>query len=253
MTAADPGQAGRITVMDVDGVRDILFDRPAKKNAFTGDLYGALADALAGAAADPGLGAVLVRGAGGVFTAGNDIGDFLRAPPTGDDAPVRRFLETLATMDTPVVAAVSGLAIGVGTTMLLHCDLVYAAPNATFRTPFVDLGLVPEAASSLLLPALVGHARAARMLLLGEPIDAATALDWGLVGAVVPAESLDDTARAAATALARKPRGAVAATKRLLRHGREAVLQTMIREFEVFGERLASPEAKAAFEAFLKR
>ena len=253
MTAGEQGQAGRIAVSDADGVRDVLFDRPAKKNAFTGDLYAALADALAGAASDPDIGAVLLRGAGGLFTAGNDIGDFLRAPPTGDDAPVRRFLDTLAVLDKPVVAAVSGLAIGVGTTMLLHCDLVYAAPNATFRTPFVDLGLVPEAGSSLLLPALVGQARAARMLLLGEPIDAATALDWGLVGAVVPADRLDETARSAAVALARKPRGAVVATKRLLRHGRDAVLQTMAREFEVFGERLSLPEAKAAFEAFLKR
>ncbi len=147
----------------------------------------------------------------------------------------------------------SGLAVGVGTTLLLHCDLVYAAPDAVFRTPFVDLGLVPEAASSVLLPALVGNARAARMLLLGEAIDAATALDWGLVGAVVPAADLDAAARAAAVALAAKPRAAAIATKRLLRHGRADILAAMAREFDVFGAMLRSPEAKAAFERFLKR
>jgi enoyl-CoA hydratase/carnithine racemase len=253
MTVADAAQAGRIVVTDADGVRDILFDRPAKKNAFTAALYGDLADAIAGASGGSDIGALLLRGAGGVFTAGNDIGDFLRSPPTAPDAPVRRFLEALALCDKPLVAAVSGMAVGVGTTMLLHCDMVYAAPDAVFRTPFVDLGLVPEAASSLLLPALVGPARASRMLLMGEAIDAATALDWGLVGAVVPADALEATSRAAATALARKPRHAVIETKRLLRHGREAVLDTMEREFVVFAERLRSPEARAAFDAFLKR
>ncbi len=253
MTAQDPAQAGRIVVTDANGVRDILIDRPAKKNAFTAALYAALADALLGAWRDEAVGAVLVRGAGGVFTAGNDIGDFLRSPPTGADAPVKRFLDALAMAEKPVVAAVSGMAIGVGTTMLLHCDMVYAAPDAVFRTPFVDLGLVPEAASSLLLPALVGPARASRLLLMGEAIDAATALDWGLVGAVVPADRLEETAGAAAQALARKPRRAVAETRRLLRHGREEVMEAMAREFAVFARMLESPEAKAAFEAFLKR
>lgn len=253
MTDSDPGQAGRIVVTDADGVRDVLFDRPAKKNAFTAALYADLADALADASANPAVGAVLLRGAGGVFSAGNDIGDFLRSPPTGADAPVKRFLDALALCDKPLVAAVSGMAVGVGTTMLLHCDMVYAAPDAKFRTPFVDLGLVPEAASSLLLPALVGPARASRMLLMGEAIDAATALDWGLVGAVVPADALEATARAAARALAGKPRSAVVETKRLLRHGRETVLRTMEREFAVFAEMLRSPEARAAFDAFLKR
>ncbi|MHB2168740.1 enoyl-CoA hydratase-related protein [Alsobacter sp. R-9] len=242
-----------VLVTDADGVREIVFNRPAKKNAFTAAMYAALATALREASASEAVGAVLLHGAGGVFTAGNDIGDFLAAPPIGPDAPVLRFLAALVDSDKPLVAAVEGPAVGVGTTMLLHCDLVFAAPEARFRTPFVDLGLVPEAASSVLLPALVGPVRANRMLLAGEAIDAATARDWGLVGTVCAPGTVVDDARAAAQALARKPRGAVAGTRALMRPDRAHLHAVMKREFALFGERLKSDEAKAAFAAFLKR
>ena len=243
----------QVRIEDREGVRTVVIDRPAKKNALTSDMYAAMAQAFAEADADDAVGAVLLTGSGGIFTAGNDLRDFLDAPPRTPDAPVRRFLDSVAFCRKPVVAAVSGLAVGVGTTILLHCDLVYASPDARFLTPFVNLGLVPEAGSSMLLPRLVGHARAARLLLLGEGIDAATALDWGLLSEIVPAGELEAKAWGSARALAAKPRRAMLESKRLMRAGQGDVAQTMQREFDVFGEMLATPEAKAAFAAFLSR
>ncbi|HEX3549014.1 MAG TPA: enoyl-CoA hydratase-related protein [Candidatus Elarobacter sp.] len=241
-----------VSVEDRDGVRDVVLDRPDKKNALTVAMYAALADAVTSAQADD-VGALLVRARGGAFTAGNDLRDFLDQPPHGDDAPVMRFLRGLVTTDVPVVAAVRGPAVGIGTTMLLHCDLVYAAPSATFKVPFVDLGLVPEAASSVLLPRRIGRARVGAALFLGEPIDARQAYADGLVTALVDDDQLDATAEAAARTIAAKPRQAVRETKRLIVHDRELLLAAIAREGTAFAERLASDEARAAMSGFFAR
>ena len=241
-----------ISVTDRDGVRHVVLDRADKKNALTVAMYAALGDAIASAeGAD--VGAVLLAARGNAFTAGNDLRDFLDNPPHGEDAPVTRFLESLVTTDVPLVAAVRGPAVGVGTTMLLHCDVVYAAPNATFRLPFVDLGLVPEAGSSVLLPRRIGRARTGAAIFLAEPLDARAALDAGLITAIVPDEELDAKAEAAARAIAAKPRAAVRETKRLLNPDRDEILAAMQREGAAFRERLASPEARAAMSSFFAR
>jgi enoyl-CoA hydratase/carnithine racemase len=242
-----------VRIEDRDGVRHVVLDRPAKKNALTRAMYAAIADAFEAAANDPLVGALLLRGEGGCFTAGNDLADFLEGPPPDDGVPVVRFLDAVASCPKPVVAAVEGLAIGVGTTILLHCDLVLAAPDARFRTPFADLGLVPEAASSVLMPRRVGQARAARLLLAGDMIDGTTAEAWGLVGQLVPAADLVATATAAAVGLAAKPRQAMLASKALMRPDTAEILAVMRREFAAFRAGLKSPEAKAAFAAFLAR
>lgn len=242
-----------VQVTTADHITTIRLDRPDKKNAITLDMYAAMADALEAAKADAAVRAVVLTGGPDCFTAGNDLGDFVRAAQGGADNPrALGFLHHLATFDKPLVAAVAGVAIGIGTTMLLHCDLVYAAPGARFKTPFVDLALVPEAGSSVLLPALVGARRAAQLLLLGEQLDAATALDWGLINGVV------DDPGAAAAAAARKlagcAPGALRATRALTRRAsRDAVLEAMRIEGEAFAERLRSPEAMEAFQAFLTR
>ncbi|MBV8579335.1 MAG: enoyl-CoA hydratase/isomerase family protein [Candidatus Eremiobacteraeota bacterium] len=241
-----------VTVTDQDGVRHVVLDRPDKKNALTGAMYGVLADAVHSAERDD-VGALLLTARGDTFTAGNDLRDFLDAPPQNDSAPVIRFLLALATTDVPLVAAVRGAAVGVGTTLLLHCDLVYAAPSARFMVPFVDLGLVPEAASSVLLPRRIGRARAGAALFLGEAIDAQRAYDEGIVTKLVEDGALDATAEAAARAIAAKPRQAVRQTKRLVSHDREAIVATIARESAAFRERLASDEARAAMTAFFTR
>ena len=241
-----------VRVTTADRITTIRLDRPDKKNAITLEMYAALSDALDGALADPAVRAVVLAGARDCFTAGNDLGDFVRAAQGGDATSGARFLRSLAGFDKPLIGAVAGVAIGIGTTLLLHCDLVYAAPSARFRTPFVDLALVPEAGSSLLLPALVGARRAAQLLLLGEQLDAPTALAWGLINAVV--EDPDAAAAAAAGKLAALPPGALRATKALTRRAsRDAVAETMRVELEAFAERLRSPEAMEAFQAFLAR
>jgi enoyl-CoA hydratase/carnithine racemase len=200
---------------------------------------------------------VVFAGGRDCFTAGNDLGDFVRAAQGGnqgggDSGGGLGFLRALASFDKPLLAAVSGVAIGIGTTMLLHCDLIYAAPTAKFRTPFVDLALVPEAGSSILLPALIGHRRAAQMLLLGETIEAAAALDWGLINAVVA--DPDAAAADAARKLAALPPGSVRATRALIRRtSQPAVVEAMGIELEAFAARLRSPEAMEAFQAFLGR
>ncbi len=241
-----------ISVENRDGVRHVVLDRPDKKNALTAAMYALLADAVVSAAADD-VGALLFEARGDTFTAGNDLRDFLEQPPHGDDAPVFRFLTGIMTTDVPLVAAVRGNAVGIGTTMLLHCDLVYAAPSAKFKVPFVDLGLVPEAASSVLLPRRFGRARAGAALFLGETIGAEQAYADGIVTKIVPDGELEGTADAAARAIAAKPRESVRQTKRLLNYDRDDVLAAMKREGLAFRERLASDEARAAMSAFFQR
>jgi enoyl-CoA hydratase/carnithine racemase len=241
-----------ISVEDRDGVRHVVLDRPGKKNALTDAMYAVLADAVTSAARDD-VGALLIGARGDTFTAGNDLRDFLDNPPHGDDAAVIRFLIGLATTDVPVIAAVRGAAVGVGTTMLLHCDLVYASPTATFKVPFVDLGLVPEAGSSVLLPRRIGRAHAGGALYLGEPISAEQAYADGIVTKVVDDDALDAHTEAIARAIAAKPRAAVRATKRLVTHDRDTIVAAIRRETVAFRERLASDEARAAMSAFFTR
>lgn len=241
-----------ITVEDREGVRHVVLDRPEKKNALTTAMYAALGDAVVTAAHD-GAGALLITARGDTFTAGNDLRDFLEQPRQGDDAPVFRYLFGLARTDVPVIAAVRGAAIGIGTTMLLHCDLVYAAPSAKFKVPFVDLGLVPEAGSSVLLQRRIGRARAGAALYLGETISAEQAYADGLVTKIVADDALDAEAEAAARAIAAKPREAVRQTKRLVNHDRETIVDAIRRESAAFSERLASEEARAVMSAFFQR
>ncbi|MBL8385021.1 MAG: enoyl-CoA hydratase [Burkholderiales bacterium] len=236
------------------GVLCIAFNRPAKKNAITGAMYQALADALKAADADAGVRAVLFEGGADIFTAGNDLEDFMHHPPSGNDSPVFQFLYNLSHAKKPLLAAVAGAAVGVGTTMLLHCDAVYAADNARFSMPFVTLGLCPEAASSLLLPALCGYQRAAEKLLFGEPFDAAEAREMGLVNKVLPAAELAAFARARAHKLAALPASSVRTTKALMRGTHvKAVEAQMTEEGAHFRKMLSSPEAKEAFAAFFER
>jgi enoyl-CoA hydratase/carnithine racemase len=245
-------QPAQIQVTTAERITTLRFDRPDKKNAITLDMYAATSAALEAASADPAVRAVVIGGSRECLTAGNDLGDFMRlAQGGGDGRGGINFLRVLATFDKPLIASVSGVAIGIGTTMLLHCDLVYAAPSARFKTPFVDLALVPEAGSSVLLPALIGARRAAQMLLLNEQIDAQTAHDWGLINAVT--DDPDAAASTAAHRLAGCAPGALRTTKALTQRGREAVLEAMRVEGEAFGERLKSPEAMEAFQAFMAR
>ena len=233
-------------------VLSAAFARPEKKNAITGAMYEALIEAFDTAERDASVGALVLSGKGGVFTAGNDIADFLAvAMHEAGEFPAWRFVSKLAEFEKPLVAAVDGLAIGVGTTLCFHCDLVYATPEARFQTPFVDLGLVPEAGSSLLAPQRFGRAKAAELLLLGEPFGAEEALRLGLVNAVLPQGELLPHAMKKAAALAAKPREALLATRRLMRGDNEAVKAQMAEESHAFSLALKSPEAHAAFQAFL--
>jgi enoyl-CoA hydratase/carnithine racemase len=237
--------------METDGVIEIRFDRPDKKNALTGPMYRAMTAALADSSARPDIGAVLFTGQGDAFCAGNDLKDFMAGPEGG--AAAFAFIQAIAAFDKPLVAAVQGLAVGVGTTMLFHCDLVYAAPDARFIMPFVNLGLVPEAGSSLLAPTTLGHAKAAAMLLLGEPMDADAADRAGLVTAIVPAEGLLAHVRAKAAALMAKPPQALLATRRLMKGDSAALAARMEEEARLFRETLSSPEAQEAFAAFFEK
>ncbi|WP_062346388.1 enoyl-CoA hydratase-related protein [Novosphingobium sp. CCH12-A3] len=239
----------------VDGVLEILFDRPAKKNALSDAMYLAFADALLHAEAEKSVKAVLICGAGDDFCAGNDLVDFARAREHRgglDELPVGRVLRALAATTKPVVAAVQGKAIGIGTTMLLHCDLVFVAPDARLSAPFVNLALVPEAASSLLLPIRIGHVRAFELFVLGAALSGEEAVALGLANRAVPADGVAQAAREAALALAAKPAGAVAATKQLMREV-EAIQQRIDAESAAFGERLVSAEAQEVFAAFIEK
>jgi enoyl-CoA hydratase/carnithine racemase len=243
-----------IQVEVADAVLTLTFSRATKKNALTLAMYDAMTAALVRARDDAKIRVVLVRGDGGVFTSGNDLSDFMRNPPGSADSPVGRFLEALVTFAKPLVAAVDGVAIGVGTTMLLHCDLVYATEDARLQLPFVPLGLGPEAGSSLLLPKLCGHQRAAELLLFGEPFDGKRAVDLGIVNRTVAAGELHDFARARAVALAQLPPASIRLTKRLLRAPLRAELESaMTDESTAFFERLRSPEAMEAMSAFFAK
>ena len=238
-----------------DGVLRVTLSRPDKKNALTNAMYAMLGETLTRAETDSSVRVVLFEAEGDSFTAGNDLGDFA-AVAAGtlqrEDMKAHVFLSALAAARKPYVAAVQGLAVGVGVTMLLHFDLVFVAEDARLSTPFVDLGLVPEAASSLLLQARVGYARAYAMLGLGEPVDGRTAAEIGLVHSAVPAAEVRAKALAAAKLLAAKPTGALQATKELMRDAK-AIAAVMSKESEVFGARLKSPETAEALRAFAER
>ncbi|MBI2769694.1 MAG: enoyl-CoA hydratase [Burkholderiales bacterium] len=236
------------------GVMTITLNRIARKNSITADMYGAMADALAAAEKDPAIRVAVFQGHETIFSAGNDIGDFQSKPPAGQDSPVFRFLRGIATFPKPLVAAVCGPAVGVGTTMLFHCDLVYAGDNAAFSLPFVNLGLCPEAASSLLIPQMLGYHRAAEALLLGEPFMAEAALEVGLVNRVVPPTEANGVAQSIARKLAAKPLSSLVETKRLMKKGQQQlVLQQMADEGASFGRMLGEPAAKEAFGAFMEK
>ena len=235
------------------GVMTITFNRLDKKNSITSTMYAAMADAVAQAAADPAVRVVVFQGHESIFSAGNDIGDFLNQPPSTQESPVFRFLRGIATFEKPLLAAVAGPAVGIGTTMLFHCDLVYAGDNAAFSMPFVNLGLCPEAASSLLAPRMFGYHRAAEALLMGEPFFAEAAQEVGLVNRVVPPTEVNGYAQAQARKLAAKPLTSLIATKRLMKGDPQAVLQKMDEEGQSFGRMLREPAAKEAFGAFMEK
>ncbi len=236
------------------GVMTVTLNRVDKKNSITAAMYGAMADALQAAAGDAAIRVVVLQGHETVFSAGNDIGDFLNKPPAGENSPVFRFLRGIAAFPKPLLAAVCGPAVGVGTTMLFHCDLVYAGDNAAFSMPFVNLGLCPEAASSLLVPQMLGYHRAAEALLMGEPFMAEAALEVGLVNRVLPPTEANGYAQAQARKLAAKPISSLVETKRLMKKGQAAlVVQQMDDEGASFGRMLREPAAKEAFSAFMER
>lgn len=249
-----------IGVLRDGAVMRLKFNRPEKKNAITAVMYGALADALSSAAVDPDIRAILFEAEGDFFTAGNDIADFMAGESLGAQAdqghetpPVQRFLAAIATAEKPLVAAVQGPAVGVGVTMLFHCDLVYVSETATFHTPFVDLALVPEAASSLLLPRIAGHQRAAEMLLLGKKIDAARAAQFGFINEVVAPGALEAAALGAVRALSDKAPEAMTLSKRLMKSDNQEILDQMREEGVHFAAQLKSPEFQEAGAAFLQK
>ena len=236
------------------GVVTLTFDRPDKKNAITGEMYEVITRHLREASADKAVRAVLFTGVGTAFTAGNDLKDFSDPKFARPDSPVLSFMQSLATFDKPVVAAVNGLAVGIGVTMLLHCDLVYAAEGAGFSMPFVNLGLVPEFGSTLLLPMIAGRVRAAEKLLLGRPFNTAEALAMGIINAVLPPAELLAHAQGVARSFAVLPPGAVRETKQLLRKAQAALVhEAIMREAAVFGPRLAGPEAREAIAAIREK
>ncbi|MBU1358223.1 MAG: enoyl-CoA hydratase [Gammaproteobacteria bacterium] len=236
------------------GVMTLTFNRLDKKNSITSAMYGQLADAVASAEADASVRALLIQGDATIFSAGNDIGDFLNAPPSTQDSPVFRFMRGMAGFPKPVVAAVCGPAVGIGTTLLFHCDLVYAGDNAAFSMPFVNLGLCPEFASSLLVPQMFGYHRAAEAVLLGEPFMAEAALEVGLVNRVVPPTECNAIAQAQARKLAAKPLTALIESKRLMKGAQQAaVLQRIDEEAQSFGRMLREPAAREAFTAFMEK
>jgi enoyl-CoA hydratase/carnithine racemase len=246
-----------IDISIADEIQIIRFTRPDKKNAFTGSMYDAMSEALDRAEKDDGIIASVFIGSGGIFNAGNDINDFIRRSKTGGGdgipTPSLSFIRRLPKVTKPMIAAVDGLAIGIGTTMLFHCDLVYASPTASLRTPFLDLGLVPEAASSLTAVMRMGNARAFELLCLGEPFNAERGKEAGIINAIVPADQLEATAMKAARRLASKPRAALLAARRLMRGDPSALSAQIEAESEVFKQCMSSPEAQEAFAAFFEK
>ena len=243
--------SANILVETKDRIARIEIARVDKKNALTQDMYRAMLKALGDADADPQVRAILIHGARDCFTAGNDLKDFLARSPEGGPTASFQFIQALPKVAKPLIAAVGGAAVGIGTTMLLHCDLVYASPAARFQMPFVPLGLVPEAASSLLAPRLMGHARAFALLAMGRPLDAPSAQAAGLVNTVVASAQVEDEAMRAAREIASLPAEALNLTRRLLRGSPDPAIERIEEEADLFKVRLASPEARAAFERFL--
>jgi len=246
---------GGLAITRQGATRVIRWNRPDKKNALTGAMYDAAAQAIEAANDDGTIAAVAFFGMPGVFTAGNDIGDFLRLAGAGGNigAPILRFLRALARADKPLLAGVDGLAVGVGATMLFHCDYVALSTRTILRTPFVDLGLVPEAASSLIAPRLMGHAAAFELLVLGRDLDAAGARQAGLASIIAEPVRVEEMVLATATALAAKPRNAMLTARRLLKGDRDEILARIDEEADLFARHLASAEAQAAFAAFMTR
>jgi enoyl-CoA hydratase/carnithine racemase len=242
-----------VSITTKDRILTIRLERPEKKNALTRAMYTAMAAALSEAEQDPGIYVVLFEAADGAFTAGNDLKDFLESPPQDLTAPVYRFILALARTTLPMVAAVNGMAIGIGTTLLLHCDFVYAVPEARFHLPFINLGLLPECGSSLLLPRLVGYGKAAQLLMLGEPFDAKAALGMGLVTRVCGTNELRETALKTAYQLAGKPHLALRKTKKLLRAPLPDLEQCIQSEILEFSECLQLDDCKEALAAFLEK
>nr|WP_315245303.1 enoyl-CoA hydratase [uncultured Albidiferax sp.] len=235
-----------------DGILTITLNRVPKKNSITSSMYAAISDALEAAQADPAVRVAVIQGHETIFSAGNDIGDFLKAPPTAE-SPVIRFLRVISSFPKPLIGAVCGAAVGVGTTLLLHCDLVYAGDNAAFSLPFVNLGLCPEAGSSYLLPRLMGHQRAAEALLLGDPFTAETALEVGLINRIVPPAEVHALAHRQAQRLAAKPLASLVASKRLMKQEQAAPVAARIEEeIAIFGRMLREPAAKEALTAFME-
>ena len=243
-----------ILVDNTAGVMTITLNRVEKKNSLTSAMYAVMADALDQASADAAVRAVVFQGHETIFSAGNDIGDFLNAPAATNESPVFRFLRGISTFPKPVIAAVCGPAVGIGTTMLFHCDLVYAGDNAAFSMPFVNLGLCPEAASSYLAPQLMGYGRAAEALLLGEPFLAEAALEMGLISRIVPPAEVAALAQRQAQKLASKPLSSLIETKRLMKKGQAPlVAERMLEEGVSFGRMLREPAAREAFTAFMEK
>lgn len=243
-----------ILIDSADGVMTLTLNRAEKKNSFTQAMYSTCADALQQAADDASVHVVVIQGHATIFSAGNDISDFLSRGPTGPEAPVFRFLRGLAAFPKPLIAAVCGPAVGIGTTLLFHCDLVYAGDNAAFSMPFVNLGLCAEAGSSLLAPRMMGYHRAAEALLMGDPFMAEAALEVGLVNRILPPTEANNVAQSQARKLAAKPLPSLIETKRLMKKGQMAeVLAQISEESESFGRLLQAPHAKEAFTAFLEK
>ncbi len=243
-----------INIEQAAGICTIRFNRPEKKNAITGAMYQTMADALLAAEVDQAVRVILFAGLPNIFTAGNDLEDFLKQPPQGENSSVFQFMAALKGATKPVVAAVSGAAVGIGTTMLLHCDLVYAADNAKFSMPFSQLGLCPEFSSSLLLQRVAGYQRAAEKLMLGEPFLADEALAMGLVNRVLPVDDLPAYAQAQAAKLAALPASSVRTTKQLMKRGAvQEIDAQMMEEGAHFRRMLSAPEAKEAFTAFFEK
>jgi len=260
MADGEPSERGTDMTQEIEikvdnGVQIIRILRADKKNALTGPMYDAMSAALDSAEKSDAVAAHVFIGSGGVFSAGNDINDFMRRSRDGsqDVAPSQMFIQRLPKVTRPMIAAVDGLAVGIGVTLLLHCDLVYATPAASFRTPFVDLGLIQEAGSSVLGPARLGYARAFELFALGEAWGAARAAEAGLVNAVVPAGELEAKALAAARRLAAKPRAALLAARRMLKGDPALISKAIADEVSVYKDLMRSPEAKEAFTAFLEK
>ena len=243
-----------INVMLEDRILEIVIDRPDAKNALTVDMYDRLTEAFERARGDDDVRVVILRGEGRVFTAGNDLGDFIQNPPSGEDSPVFKFLRAVIEFPKPLIAAVDGWAVGVGTTVLFHCDLVYASDRAKFKMPFVDLAVVPEAGSSLILPRMIGHQKAAELLFFSETFDAGQAAGFGIVNDVFSSAELLEQVRARAARLVTKAPESLRQTKALLKACQSKSLdETMAAEAELFIARLASDEFKEAVSAFFDK